>query len=97
MFIHDVSGGRPFPFLSFSVGVYAQYIPQCFTLPHQQLQCILPVLDPTTKIEVATIPNDIKLKILKANREMLSNMMTLSIKYCQKSDEITNIMNFDSY
>lgn len=41
----------------------------CFTLPYQQLQCILPVLDPTIKIEAATIPNDIKLKILKANRE----------------------------
>lgn len=69
----------------------------CFTLLYQQLQCILPVLDPTIKIEAATVPDDIKLKILKANREMLSNVMTLTIKYCQKSDEITNIMNFDSY
>ena len=46
------------------------------------------------KMDAAAIPNDVKLTIFQANRESLSSM-TLSLKYCQYSNEFTNTIKID--
>ena len=45
-------------------------------------------------MDVAAIPNDVKLTIFQANRESLSSM-TLSLKYCQYSNEFKNTIKID--